>query len=138
MEKPILSVSRVEEHSTVKVSEGSRDAKEFLSGYPRSILEHSNRPCLLHCTRSEGKFVPVRAMNAHLGREVSLHSFFTSVIDGGDGLYGPSASLLGIKPPITIKHATDRATESVRTFRKSENPSHHHHVREGLGVFRVP
>ena len=77
---------------------GSREAKKFRSGYPRSVLEHSNRPCPLLCSSMEGKFVSVHAMNAHMGVEASLHSFFTSVIDGGGGLHGPAVSPVGIQP----------------------------------------
>jgi hypothetical protein len=42
-------------------------------------------------------------MNAHMGVEVSFHSFYTSLIDGGGGNYGPAASPLGIKTPVTIE-----------------------------------
>ena len=62
-------------------------------------------------------------MNAHMGVEVSFHSFYTSLIDGGGGFYGPAASPLGIKIPVTIEYKTARATEPVWRFRKSKNPS---------------
>lgn len=42
-------------------------------------------------------------MNAHMGVEVSIHSFYNTLIDGGGGLYGPAASPLGIKTPVTIE-----------------------------------
>jgi hypothetical protein len=89
LEKTIVSLFRIE-HSTVKVSQGYRETKEFLSAYPRSIPEHNN-------WHFKGKFVPDRAMNAHMGVEVSLHSFYTSLIDGGGGLNGMAASPLWIK-----------------------------------------